>query len=98
MDLGAGLEGMTRLLTKWDGTRLLRAGLAVAFLIQGYHAGDVFAYTVAALFGIQAAFGLSCALGTCAPKSAEGHVNAAETSFTLVTPGSGKERSIPENS
>ena len=88
---------MSRVFRNWDGARLLRAGLAVAFLIQGYHAGDAFAYTVAALLGIQAAFGLSCTLGTCTPKPAESHVNAAETSFTLVTPASEKERSIPEN-
>jgi hypothetical protein len=89
---------MTRLFRNWDGARLLRAGLAVAFLIQGYHAGDAFAYTVAALFGIQAAFGLSYALGACAPRSAEGRVNTEETSFTLVVPGREKERSLPENS
>jgi hypothetical protein len=89
---------MIHLFRNWDGARLLRAGLAVAFLTQGFHAGDVFAYTVAALFGIQAAFGLSCGLGTCAPRPREGHVDTAETSFTLVTPGSEKELSVPENS
>lgn len=89
---------MNNLFRNWDGARVLRAGLAVAFLIQGYHADDAFAYTVAALFGIQAALGLSCALGTCAPKPSKGPVKTAETSFTVVTPGSEKERSIPENS
>jgi hypothetical protein len=89
---------MSRVFRNWDGTRLLRAALALAFLIQGYHAGDAFAYTVSALFGIQAAFGLSCSLGNCTPKPAESHVNAAETAFTLVTPGPEKERSVPENS
>ena len=90
---------MSRVLRNWDGARVLRAGLAVSFLIQGYHTGDAFAYTVAALFGIQALFGLSCSLGSCAPKpAAKGLVDTGETSFTLVTPGSGKERTVPDKS
>ena len=48
---------MTHVFRNRDVTRPVLAGLAVALLIQGLHAGDAFAFTVVALSGVPAAFG-----------------------------------------
>lgn len=55
-------------LRNWHWTRWLRAGIAGAFIAQGFAGGDTMAYAFGAFFGIQAIFNVGCCgVGACTP-------------------------------
>ena len=51
----------------WDFARLLRMGLAVAFLWAAIGSGEAVAWFAAVFFGVQAAFNIGCCGSTCTP-------------------------------
>ncbi|MBP8823881.1 MAG: hypothetical protein KBH07_09565 [Flavobacteriales bacterium] len=57
---------MERLLGPWDGARLLRLGLAVAFLWAAIAEGEAMAWAAAVFFGVQALFNVGCCGAACA--------------------------------
>lgn len=68
-------------LRAWHWSRWLRAGIAVAFLGQGFATGDTMAYAFGAILGLQAIFNMGCSLnsGCAAP------VNKATEQETEIT-------------
>jgi hypothetical protein len=52
----------------WDLARMLRLGLAVAFLVAATSGGGTVAYVLAAVLGMQAIFNVGCCGATCDPR------------------------------
>ncbi|MCO5274834.1 MAG: hypothetical protein M9900_07920 [Flavobacteriales bacterium] len=58
---------MERMRGPWGFARLLRLGLAVAFLWAAIDGGEAVAWFAAVFFGVQATFSMGCCGSTCAP-------------------------------
>jgi hypothetical protein len=57
-------------LRRWHWSRWLRAGMAVAFIGQGWSGHDPMAFLIGGFFGVQALFDLGCGMNGCrAPQS-----------------------------
>ncbi len=56
---------MERLRGPWGVARLLRLGLAVVFLWQGFAQGEAIAWFAGLFFGVQAVFNLGCCGTAC---------------------------------
>lgn len=79
MDLGTRPQGMIASLRRWHWSRWLRAGMAVAFIGQGWSGHDPMAFLIGGFFGVQALFDLGCGMNGCrAPQSND--VTAVSTS------------------
>lgn len=65
-----------RLLHGWNFARLLRLGLALAFLGAAWNNGEWIAYALAALFGLQAVLNTGCCGSACATPPANRKSNA----------------------
>lgn len=61
-----------RLMQGWDFARVLRAGLAVAFLGAGVTGADGLALLAGGFFGLQAVFNVGCCGAVCASPSGAG--------------------------
>jgi hypothetical protein len=53
-------------LKQWNGLRLLRLGIGIAAVVQGFHSPTPFLWVIGAVLVIQAVMNIGCMGGACA--------------------------------
>jgi len=73
-------------LRRWHWSRWLRAGVAVAFIGQGWSGHDPMALLIGGFFGVQALFDLGCGTNGCRVPRSGTAAKGSEVDFTEVRP------------